>query len=390
MRLLLYCPVFVRPSETFIYDLATELDSSGVDVSVIAARRQLVSERPFEPVSIVPTPGRWSRDRLARRALGLLTGQSNGLEASQQAHRARIARLVRKINPDVILAEYGQSGVLMAPLAEQLGIPTIVCFHGEDATRAARDPQRRVEYERMFSQVAALTGPSAYIRDRLIDLGCPPDRAHVQHNGIRLDRIPFQPSSERFGDQAVEFLFVGRLTAKKDPIALLRSFSIARSAIPSPEIRLTIAGDGPLRDAVKREVDSLDLGNHVTLTGKLPHRDIISLFGQSHIYVQHSVTAPDGDQEGLPVSITEALAIGLPVISTRHSGIPEVIRHGTTGLLVEEGDIEAMARHMIELSTQPDTWHRYSAAGRRLLESEFSMPVAMKSFRGLLESVTNQ
>jgi colanic acid/amylovoran biosynthesis glycosyltransferase len=388
MRLVLFCPVFVRPSETFIFDLATELDADGVDVSVIAADRQLVEERPFDTVTIVPRPDRWSWDRIARRLRGLVRKGASG-EILAETHRGRLRPVIQRHNPDIILAEYGQSGVLVAPIAQELGFPLVVSFHGEDATRAARDPNRRIAYKNMFARAAAVTGPSNYIRERLIDLGCPPDRAHVQHNGVRLDRMTFRPAYDRYAGGTIEFLFVGRLTPKKDPISLLRSFAYARTKVAGTNLRLTIAGDGPLRDDVEREVRTLGLSEHTRIMGKMPHNEIIELFGDSHIYVQHSVTAPSGDEEGLPVSITEALAIGLPVISTRHSGIPEVVRDGETGLLVDEGDIENMSQRMADLASDPDKWHDFGVAGRQLLEREFAMPVVLAEFRTLLASVTN-
>lgn len=387
MRLLLYCPVFVRPSETFIYDLATELPSRGIEVFVITPRRDLAEERPFDQVSVVPKPARWSSDRLRNRALGFLRGQANGLEASAATHRARIRKVVDEIGPDVVLAEYGQSGTLLAPLAQTMGIPLVVCFHGEDATRAARNPVWRTAYRQMFPHVAAATGPSAYIRDQLVELGCEPDRAHVQHNGIRLDRFSFRPSCDRYDGGDVRFLFVGRLTPKKDPVSLVRAFAAARKRDKTRNFTLTIAGDGPLRPDVEREVDKLGIREHVYLPGKMAHSEIIELFGNSHIYVQHSVTAPDGDMEGLPVSITEALAIGLPVVSTRHSGIPEVVLDGETGLLVEEGDVAGMGDRMAELAVNTDAWRQFSSAGRTLLEKKFAMPVVMNELRQLLEAV---
>jgi len=390
MRLLLYAPVFVRPSETFIYDLATELASAGVDVSVVTSRRELAEECPFEPVTVVPKPGRWSPDRLARRVYGGILGRYGGRDASTAAHRARIGATLKGARPDIILAEYGESGVLLARLARAINVPLVVSFHGADATRAARGPFWRSHYASMLPLVAAATGPSAYIRDKLIDLGCPPDRAHVIHNGVRLNRIPFTSPVDRYTGGEIRFLFVGRLTEKKDPISLLRSFARARSALTDKQLTLTIVGDGPLRHDVEREIRSLQLEESVRLLGRQPHSRVIELFGTSHIYVQHSVTAMDGDEEGLPVSITEALASGLPVISTRHSGIPEIVRHGETGLLVAEGDVAGMAQAIIDLAHNPESWQGYGEAGRTVLEEEFAMPVVQRRLRSFLQSICEQ
>ena len=147
---------------------------------------------------------------------------------------------------------------------------------------------------------------------------------------------------------------------------------------------LTIIGDGPLRADVAQIVKDLDLSNKVRLLGRQPHELVLQEIQRAHIYVQHSVTAPDGDEEGLPVSITEALAAGLPVVSTIHSGIPEVVRHGENGYLVNEGDIEMMATFMSKLADNPAKWPEFGQNGRQLLESEFSMPVVQRQLRSLL------
>ena len=132
--------------------------------------------------------------------------------------------------------------------------------------------------------------------------------------------------------------------------------------------------------------DELGLSESVHLTGRIPHDEVIAAFRRAHVYVQHSVTAPDGDEEGLPVSITEALAGGLPVVSTRHSGIPEVVRDDETGYVVDEGDVSGMAAAMVRMARQPERWDDFGQAARRLLEAEFSVPVVQERLQGLLKN----
>jgi glycosyltransferase involved in cell wall biosynthesis len=134
-------------------------------------------------------------------------------------------------------------------------------------------------------------------------------------------------------------------------------------------------GDGPLRETVAEAANRLDLGAALELAGSLPHDSVLDAYANADIYVQHSVVAPDGDSEGLPVSITEALAARLPVIATRHSGIPEVVMDGQTGYLVAERDYEAMGHRMADLAERPDTWSTLGNAGQQLLEAEFAIPV---------------
>ena len=145
-----------------------------------------------------------------------------------------------------------------------------------------------------------------------------------------------------------------------------------------------MVGDGPLFEQARQLIAELDLGDTVNLLGHQSHDNVIAEYKKAHIYVQHSVVAPDGDEEGLPVSITEALAAGLPVVSTRHSGIPEAVRHGETGYLVEEHDVDGMAEHIARLAADQASWLTMGKNGRALLEAEFATPVVQASLRSLL------
>ncbi len=235
-----------------------------------------------------------------------------------------------------------------------------------------------------FKTTALATGPSAYVVDRLVSLGCPPDRARVLHYGIRTDRPAPDTSLDHDDDGVVRFLFVGRLTPKKNPVGLLEAFAVCRNLLGPGNARLKLIGDGPLTDEVAAAVERLGIGGDVDLAGHQAHDAVLDAYAAADIYIQHSVTAPDGDEEGLPVSITEALAAGLPVIATRHSGIPEVVREDETGYLVDEHDVEGMGRRMADLAGRKNDWARLGAAGRTLLGREFAVPVVQKRLRELL------
>ena len=355
---------------------------------VLTEQRELEAERPFDNVRVVPRGSRNILARLLLRAMrSVAAAPSERLARDLQASGFRGA--LQEFGADVILANYGHGGVAVAAVAHSIGVPLVVSFHGADASRRARNPHWQEKYRAMFDVAAAVTGPSDYVCEKLAGLGCPRERIHKLHYGIRTDRIRFRPRTLDDG-QPVRFLFVGRLSAKKDPLTLLRSFARAREELPDGQAVLTIVGDGPLRQDVADMVRQLRLDDAVELLGHRTHQQVIEHYDAAHIYVQHSVTAPDGDEEGLPVSITEALAAGLPVISTRHSGIPEAVRHDENGYLVTEGDDTAMARYMVELARDRERWPRFGRAGRRLLEDEFSMPIVQRQLRGLLSDVSGK
>lgn len=387
MHIAIYAPIFVRPTETFIYNATQTLVKAGITVSVLAACRQTEDQCPFEPVRIVPEPGRWHPKRLARRVLQPLLGAPPG-GIQTDLHRRALTRELAEIGPDILLANYGPSGVLLAPIAEKLQIPLVVSFHGVDASSLPHDPLWRRQYREMFAVASAATGPSHYVRNKLVTLGCPDERAHVLHYGIKTDEIRFTPPTGRYDGREIRYLFVGRLTEKKDPISLLQSFAKANRRLSPLKSALTMAGDGPLRADVEAEISRLQLQESVRLLGRVTHEEVIKLYETAHIYVQHSVTAPNGDEEGLPVSITEALAAGLPVISTRHSGIPEAVIDGQTGLLVDEKDVDGMADAMVSLAGDPGRWRQFADSGRKLLEDEFSVPIVQENMLRILDAAT--
>lgn len=372
MRVAIFAPVFVRPTETFIFDTAVSLLDGGADVTVLTLRRE--GSRPFPSIVELNPDARHGWSRIVAAA-----GRRLGLARKSASREAQIQRAIKEalsaLRPDVVLANYGHGGVLLAPIAHELGIPMVVSFHGADASRRASKPQWQEKYRNLFENCALVTGPSQYVVDRLVAMGCPRNQAKVLHYGINTDRLAATCLREPDQTRPVHFLFVGRLTAKKDPVGLLESFRICLDTLGPGRATLTMIGDGPLRETVAEAANRLGLGAALELAGSLPHDHVLGAYANADIYVQHSVVAPDGDSEGLPVSITEALAARLPVIATRHSGIPEVVMDGQTGYLVEERDYRAMGLRMADLAERPETWSTLGNAGQQLLEAEFAIPV---------------
>jgi glycosyltransferase involved in cell wall biosynthesis len=165
-------------------------------------------------------------------------------------------------------------------------------------------------------------------------------------------------------------LAVGRFVEKKAPTLTIRAFAEAHRA--HPEARLRMIGDGPLLDRCRELVKDLAVDDAVMFLGMQPHETVEREMRRARCFVQHSVEAESGDSEGTPVGILEAATSGLPVISTRHGGISDVVVEGETGLLVEERDVPGMAEHMIRLIRQPDLAAQLGRAARRRAETHFS------------------
>jgi colanic acid/amylovoran biosynthesis glycosyltransferase len=194
------------------------------------------------------------------------------------------------------------------------------------------------------------------------------------HLGIDLSQFKYQPPDQSFDGTTVHCLHVGRLVEKKAPVHLVRAINYAKNDLSKKyNLQLKIAGDGPLREDTKREIRDLDLGNSVHLLGAVSHEDVYDLLRKANIYTQHCKTASDGDQEGQGVSFVEASASGLPIVSTRHNGLPDVVLHGETGILVEEGDSKGMGEQIAYLARRPSKWNELGAAGREHVKNNFNL-----------------
>ncbi len=185
------------------------------------------------------------------------------------------------------------------------------------------------------------------------------------------------------GRAAPSFLAVGRFVEKKAPDVTLRAFAEVRQQVP--DARLVMVGDGPLLASCRDLSTSLHIADRVEFLGSQPHTVVEGLMRQARAFVQHSVRASNGDCEGTPVSILEAGASGLPVVSTRHGGIVDVVIERGTGILVDEHDVGGMAAGMLELARRPEFADELGTQARLHVRENFSVERGMKKLLGVLE-----
>jgi colanic acid/amylovoran biosynthesis glycosyltransferase len=358
--LALVSPSFGQVSETFIADHVRRLapgrtvlvcqdgrGAEGFGYPVLAA---LDSETARLGGGLSPL-GRLQVD-LSRR-LRRRRGHGPMLSA---ADRARLAGFLEAQGVTVVLAEFGYSGAAVMETCKTLEIPLHVYFRGHDATRHVVHRSLVTRYRRLFAHAASVICVSRHIADRLREIGCPDHLLHVVPSGVEPDLFP--PGRPEAG----RILAVGRLVEMKSPDRTIEAF--ARIAGRFPEARLDMVGEGPLRPRCEALVAGYGLGDRVTLHGAQPHAVVAALTARAAFFVQHSVTTEDGFIEGFPTAIAEAMCAGLPIVATRHSGIPEHVKDGENGLLVAEGDVAAMAEAMARLLAEPGTARRMGEAAR--------------------------
>jgi colanic acid/amylovoran biosynthesis glycosyltransferase len=291
---------------------------------------------------------------------------------------------LRQRKYDVIHCHFGTAAVVPALLRDCLGLPAkvITTFYGSDVSRYPRLRGMKC-YEQLFARGDHFLALSESMRARLIALGCPEDRLSVHHLGVRCDKIPFRPRQLAAGSP-IRLVSAARLVEKKGLEYAIRAVAILRE--DKFDVQLEIFGDGPLRGSLESLINEFDLRDRVKLHGCATQPEIIRAIQRSHIFVLPSVTASDGDEEGTPTAIIEAMASGLPVVSTQHSGIPEQIEDGVSGLLVPERDAPALANALKELLQEPTRWPTMVDAARTRAERSFDTRTLVRDLLTLYRS----
>lgn len=320
-----------------------------------------------------PTPRRFS-ERIAQFLHQILRPFLDPSLRGSSERRVRNFLKLHKVK--TVLAEFGQNGSRMRLACRRAQIPLYVYFHGSDATKVARKRRWRRHYRQLFRDATGIVVPSGFLADRLRKLGCPENKLHVSPHGI--DPKSFEESTREIG----RLLAIGRLVEKKGPHLTIRAFAEVRRW--RPDCTLDIVGDGPLHAMCVEEIKRLGLGESVRLHGAQSPEYVKRLLKRAALFVQHSVTAHDGDMESFGISLIEAMASGIPVVTTDHNGFSETVIHGETGYLVGEHDVEEMAAVILALFEDPDQAVRIGRAGRTRVEEVFTYELAAARLREIM------
>ena len=287
------------------------------------------------------------------------------LQNSSLAINHALVRFLHRKQITAILAEFGNAGASIAPVAELAGIPLVVHFHGHDAHRnSLLTPDLRLQYRNMFRSATAVLGVSRAMIQALLELGCPPEKLIYNPYGPRDKFFEITP------DYRPTVLSVGRFTDIKANYLVLMAFQQALRHVP--HARLVMVGNGELLETCKTLAAVWGLQHAVDFPGAVEHARVHELFAQACCFAQHSVVPSYGDAEGTPNTILEASAAALPVIATRHAGIPDVVLHEVSGLLVAERDVEGMAMAMVRVLKDPELARALGTAARSRIRNCFS------------------
>lgn len=346
---------FLPISETFIY---SELVHLKTFTSIVCCKKTMnLKQFPFDPIY-------------------------------QFHNQEELREIIQKQNIELIHARFGVTGAELLNVKQELGIPLLTSFHGFDLPSNIRTQEKyKGNLERLFKEGDAFTVTSNNMKKILVEYGCNKHKIFVHHSGIDIEKFSFKHRSFP-EDGIIKILSVGRLVEKKGMKYLIDAVKKVYEQYSS--IRLCIAGEGKLRSQLEAQVEQLQLGEVVTFLGEVSQAEVIHEMQQSHLFVLASTTTSEGNQEGIPNVLKEAMASGLPVVSTKHAGIPELVRHGKSGFLVNERDSAAMSDSLLWLINNPDQWNKIGKEGRRVVTRLFNTQKQIEELESIYLDVLNR
>lgn len=294
------------------------------------------------------------------------------------ANEIALIKSFKRQKIQVIVAEYGTTGVAVLNVCKYLKLPLIPIFHGYDASIIEVINNYKTRYQKLFEYSSKVIAVSHKIAETLINLGCKQQQIIV---------TPCAPDDQffeiipNFKNQL--FIGVGRFVDKKAPYYTILAFNKVLKDFPNA--KLILVGSGPLHNTCKNLIEYLNISNNLSLPGVISPKELVLYFKDALAFVQHSITADNGDMEGTPVAVLEASAAGLPVISTYHAGIPDVIIDGSTGFLVQEHDVNAMADKMKIILNDFSKAQQIGSDGKRFIKENFSKEIHIGILNDVIE-----
>jgi colanic acid/amylovoran biosynthesis glycosyltransferase len=358
-----YCATFLKPEMLHIYRQITALERCSP--VVIAQKREQAQRYPFEPIYMAPKPATHFLRRFWFRQLRDVPWQISDRELRV------LQGILNKTNSRLLHIYFGQIAVHLLPLIRSWKKPTIVSFHGADVTVDMNKPAYRDATRQMLDEVNLVLVRSESLRRAVIHLGCDERKIEIQRTGIPLDEFPFR--ERNFVAAAKEWRLVqaGRLIEKKGLPVTLHAFELFLRQ--HPNANLTIAGEGPLLGQLQNLARELNIDARVSFTGFISQEQLREIYYGSHIFLHPSQRGQDGNQEGIPNSMLEAMASGLPVFATDHGGIPEAIQNGVSGVLVRERGHEKLAAALLDATHDPGFLSRIALNGAESVRKNFDL-----------------
>lgn len=301
---------------------------------------------------------------------------------------------VRQYKPSILHSHFGDRGWYDLPLARKHNLKQVVTFYGYDLSRLPTlRPVWRKRYQELFTQADLFLCEGDHMAKMLTQLGCPQQKIKVHHLGIEMDKLQFMSRSVD-KDGTIKILIAGSFREKKGIPYAIAAVACLRDLYP--KLQVTLIGDagGQKREQAEKKriiaaIKEHDLGLVVKLMGYQPYNVLIEEMYNHHIFLSPSVTASDGDTEGgAPVTIIEAAATGMPVVSTTHCDIPNIIQHQLSGFLASERDVAELAAALLRFVRNPELLGSMGGAGRAFVEKRHDVRRQAAKLRNYYASLT--
>ena len=383
---------FPSVSETFVLNQMVGMAERGLEIEIHALRPSSelpVHERIRQAGLLKKVRYRRATPRNKWRAWFCTAGmfvrylpRFNMLMAVLKAGRAdpdarfysylALAESLWNCDADIVHAQFGQLGKRVAALKQAGVFPgkLVVAFRGGDTTIILkRNPGT---YRQLYRVADRLLPVSRRLMQMHIDSGCPPDKLEVHHSGIDLALFQYSGRRVPVPGEPIRLLAVGRLVEKKGHRYAIEALRLFKEAGGMATMR--IVGEGPLRPRLEQQIDETGLGQDIVLTGWMRHDEVVEEMRRADVLLAPCVTAENGDEEGIPNFVKEAMAVGLPVVATEHGGMNELVGHGVSGWLVPERDAAALAHALCSIFGRDQEQLRTTAGNaRHCIENEFDM-----------------
>lgn len=282
--------------------------------------------------------------------------------------------------PDLVHIYYGHKAVRFLGMLKDWGGPWIVSFHGVDAAKFLDQPGYLDQLREVFTTAKLVLARSQSLLDRLRSLGCPPEKLRLNRTPIPFDHLSVVHRTPP-ADGAWRLVQACRLIPKK---GILTTLQALQTVVQShPNLRYVLCGDGPQTGEIRARAAALGLSNHVEFKGWLKPAQLQHEFQEAHLFLHPSELTPDADQEGIPNSMLEAMATGLPVVATTHGGIPEAVTSGTDGLLVPEHAPAQLAAAILQILDNPSLWRQLGQNAAQSVRDHFGAPAQIARLEDL-------
>ncbi len=366
-----YCTTFLKKEMRHIYRQVTALQD--FRTFIMTKSRENADVYPFDDIEVLPRPrinflARFHKKYIKRMEPVFYRGEYDQLCGVLERRRA-----------DLMHVYFGHTGVHLLPFIRNWPQPTLVSFHGMDIMLRNDQPGYNENLKELLQVLPMVLARSDSLADRLVDLGC--DRAKIRINRTSIPMDGF-PARERTApsEGAWRIIQASRFIEKKGLEVTLEAFAAFHREYPNSE--LILAGEGPLEKRLHEKVSTLGIERCVKFPGFCNQDDLARLYQEADIFIHPSQTPPNGDQEGVPNAMLEAMATGLPVVATQHGGIPEAVTTEEDGLLVPERDAEALGDALFRLTEEPGLYQRLSQRAAKSVRERFEQSRSIARLEG--------